>query len=264
MKNVLMALAGVGLGVVLGRVSAGLTGAAEAGGGPGGGAGVAGNGDVNGSGVIDISDASYLLNHLFLGGPALVPCSGAIGSFGLPDTGQTRCYDQQGDDSDCATGCRGQDGFFATGCQNEDRFVDNGDGTVTDNCTGLMWQQHPHDADGDGSFACDADDALWWCAATTTCFNLRYAGYDDWRLPNIIELQSIVNYGSLTSLEFSPLRTRDCGPDQSVYLYWSSTSWPSTTSFFSANAFRVNFHHGDVSPVSKNDLMFFRAVRDAR
>lgn len=58
-------------------------------------------------------------------------------------------------------------------------FTNNGNGTVTDNLTGLMWVQAP------------ASDTLNWENALTTAESLSFAGYDDWRLPNIKELQSI-------------------------------------------------------------------------
>jgi hypothetical protein len=64
----------------------------------------------------------------------------------------------------------------------ENAFIDNGDGTVTDNATGLMWQQ--------------ADDGATrnWEDALAYAESLTLAGYDDWRLPNDKELQSIVEY----------------------------------------------------------------------
>lgn len=61
-------------------------------------------------------------------------------------------------------------------------FVDNADGTITDNSTGLMWQQ--------------ADDGLGrdWQNALSYAESLSLAGYSDWRLPNAKELHSIVDY----------------------------------------------------------------------
>ena len=61
-------------------------------------------------------------------------------------------------------------------------FVDNEDGTVTDNATGLMWQQS------------DDGNTYDWEEAMSYCENLNLAGYSDWRLPNVKELQSIVDY----------------------------------------------------------------------
>ena len=61
-------------------------------------------------------------------------------------------------------------------------FVDNGDGTVTDNATGLMWSQD------------DNGEALYWEEALAYAENATIAGYDDWRLPSAKELQSIADY----------------------------------------------------------------------
>jgi hypothetical protein len=61
-------------------------------------------------------------------------------------------------------------------------FVDNGDGTVDDLATGLMWMQS------------DSDTTMNWEQALDYSENLVLAGYDDWRLPNAKELQSIVDY----------------------------------------------------------------------
>jgi len=63
----------------------------------------------------------------------------------------------------------------------ENDFSDNGDGTVTDLATGLMWTQGDYQST-------DYDDAVSYCEASTT------GGYTDWRLPNVKELQSIIDY----------------------------------------------------------------------
>ena len=61
-------------------------------------------------------------------------------------------------------------------------FVDNGDGTVTDLATGLMWSQD------DSGVGMDWEDALAYAEGS------ELAGYDDWRLPSVKELQSILDY----------------------------------------------------------------------
>ncbi|MCI5165068.1 MAG: DUF1566 domain-containing protein, partial [Candidatus Electrothrix sp. GM3_4] len=61
-------------------------------------------------------------------------------------------------------------------------FADNGDGTISDLATGLMWQQ------ADDGTARDWEVTLAYAEA------LELAGHDDWRLPNAKELQSIVDY----------------------------------------------------------------------
>lgn len=65
-------------------------------------------------------------------------------------------------------------------------FVDNGDGTITDNATNLMWQQ------------VDDGNTYDWKDALAYASNNELAGYSDWRLPNTKELQSIVDYEKTT------------------------------------------------------------------
>ncbi|MHC4432378.1 MAG: Lcl C-terminal domain-containing protein, partial [Planctomycetota bacterium] len=70
-------------------------------------------------------------------------------------------------------------------------FKDNGNGTVTDRATGLMWMK----VDSGGLKAGrNRDGKLNWQEALAWSENLQYAGYSDWRLPNVKELQSIVDY----------------------------------------------------------------------
>jgi hypothetical protein len=73
------------------------------------------------------------------------------------------------------------------------RFVDHGDGTVTDTCTGLMWQRQTGDVDADGGIG--EQDLVTWCGGLAYCEGLTLGGHDDWRLPNVRELQSLVDYG---------------------------------------------------------------------
>ena len=59
-------------------------------------------------------------------------------------------------------------------------FIDNGDSTVTDSSTGLMWQQ--------------TESVEWnWVQALKYCEDLALAGYSDWRLPNYKELSSLID-----------------------------------------------------------------------
>ena len=97
-------------------------------------------------------------------------------------------------------------------------FVDNGDGTVRDNATGLMWSQD------DSGEAMDWEAALAYAEAATT------AGYDDWRLPNAKELQSIADYsGVFPAIDTSVFNLTELTniKGQTDYpFYWSSTSNP--------------------------------------
>jgi uncharacterized protein DUF1566 len=268
-----------------------------------------GNGDVNGDGNIDLSDAVSIISWLFLGGPEPLPCpvppeltkriaelesqlsSAQVGlgdcqrelevakadvqdlktqmsqlqealtdcqagncpkaSLGLPDTGQTKCYELSGSEVPCdIANCPGQDGFYSTGCPAEDRFIDHGDGTITDLCTGLMWQRDKADVDGDGE--ANDRDRLPWCMALEYCENLSLAGHDDWRLPNVRELQSIVDYGRFN---LSIDSTFDGFPSW----YWSSTPHSGQGWIWI-----VTFNDGLVSAhIPLDQPLYVRAVRNA-
>jgi hypothetical protein len=214
----------------------------------GGGKAPIGNGDVNGDGTVDISDGVYILSWLFTGGPA----PKAIPQGGLPATGQTKCYAQNGVLIDCSSDpCGGQDGRYATGCPSEGRFTDNGDGTVTDRCTGLMWQKETADVNGDG-----VSDWASFCDALAYCEDLSFAGHDDWRLPNIRELQSIIDYGR---------RAPAIDPVFGAFAeasYWSSTHYGPGGDL----AWEVLLGDGDgddgvVRTQRKSGLSYIRAVR---
>ena len=125
--------------------------------------------------------------------------SGAAGSVALPQTGQTKCYDATGAVVDCATTGQGQDGDLLAGTAwPNPRFTDNGDGTVTDELTGLIWFADVAGCMGtdlwENALAVVADlnddpasfDAILGCDYT--------GNHDDWRLANIRELESIVHY----------------------------------------------------------------------
>jgi len=177
-------------------------------------------GDVNADGNLDISDSIFLLRFLFgesPGGPDAEPPRPCVFPRGqLPATGQTKCYDANGAEISCdSPDFPGQEGFYQAGCPSEGRFVDHGDGTVTDTCTGLEWQKDTADVNGNGSIG--DEDHLSWQGALNYCENLSFAGHSDWRLPNVRELQSIVDYGRETPA-IDPVF------EAVSYWYWSSTT----------------------------------------
>ncbi len=83
-------------------------------------------------------------------------------------------------------------------------FRDNGDGTVTDRATGLMWMKSDS---GKLKAGTKKDGRLNWQEALAWAEGLEYAGHSDWRLPNAKELQSIVDYSR------SPDATRSAAID---------------------------------------------------
>ena len=125
-------------------------------------------------------------------------------TIGLPATGQTTSY-YSGDDS-----------AFQTGVEwPSPRFIDNSDGTVTDKLTGLMWERIP------------SGTKMSWTAALDYANNYGLAGYTDWRLPNRIELKSLINYGQsnpaswLNTQGFSNVQA---DTNSQASWYWSSTT----------------------------------------
>ncbi|MBN1420803.1 MAG: DUF1566 domain-containing protein [Planctomycetes bacterium] len=150
----------------------------------------AGKGDINADGVLDLADPVRLLMYLFGSGPAPEACGVCwpCGPKPLPATGQTTCWDASGEQVPCDDPLWiGEDAYHQIGCPPEGRFVENGNGTVSDNCTGLMWQQQT------GVPAWDAEygPAVSWAGALRYCDELVLAGYDDWRVPNHFELFSL-------------------------------------------------------------------------
>ncbi len=71
-------------------------------------------------------------------------------------------------------------------------FVDNSDNTVTDNATGLMWQQD------------DSGSGMLWKEALAYAEASTHAGYGDWRLPNAKELHSLLDYTRSPATTSSP------------------------------------------------------------
>lgn len=114
-------------------------------------------------------------------------------SYPIVDTGQETCYDDSGV-IDCPAAGEAFYGQDAQYTGNEASYTDNGDGTVTDNVTGLIWQQTA-DTDGDGDI--DAADKLSATNAVAYCESLTLAGYDDWRLPTIKQLYSLMDFNGV-------------------------------------------------------------------
>ena len=179
-------------------------------------------------------------------------CTGG-GLCGVPTTGQTECWDAVGTLIDC-TGT-GQDGDYQAGASLNPRFTDNGNGTVTDNLTGLIWLQ---DADcfGQREWSNALSDANTLASDSDTCTPDLSDGSvaGDWRLPNVKELQSLIDYG-----EYGP--ALPSGHPFSGVLstyYWSSTS----NVYYPINAWYVNLNIGFVhSSYPKTNTYYVWPVR---
>ncbi len=204
------------------------------------------------------------LPELRCGPVAAVSASGV----GLPKTGQRDCWNSSGSLVAC-TGT-GQDGELRRGLDHN--FVDNGDGTISDGATGLVWEKLCFDntltvcATEQHVFnTYDWDGALAKVAAMNSA---NYAGHNDWRLPNVKELESLLDAGTFDPAVDTIFHNASCvlpcaatscsctmsGP------YWTSTSESGLPATF---AWYVDFLSGAVTWDAKAGptQRYARAVR---
>jgi hypothetical protein len=165
----------------------------------------------------------------------------------LPDTGQTQCYDNSVEIPcpDQGQPFHGQDAQYHGPAPS---YTDNGDGTVTDNNTGLVWMQNTAETNTDGLI--NDDDVLNWQDAVDYCEDLNFAGHDDWRLPERIELRSIVDYGRANP-------AMDPVFSYQLSRYWSVTTNANDTDF----AWHIIFTYGGDGNYFKTSSYFVRCVR---
>ncbi len=156
------------------------------------------------------------------------------------------------------------------------RFVDNGDGTITDQTTGLTWAKQSDDAS-----ITDKDILYSWTAThpdgrrTGTLFSMYLAalnasdfgGHRDWRIPTDAELRTILD--PATPRPGSPLVAvafnQDCRPGCRVTQcsctvansYWTATTVPQSTD----RAWYVSFNNGITGTALKAQQLYGRAVR---
>jgi hypothetical protein len=190
-------------------------------------------------------------------------------SYVVVDTGQEKCYDDSQEIACPQTG----EAFYGQDDQYQGvlpSYQDNGDGTVTDLNTGLMWQKTPGDKVTYDEAVVGADD-----------FSL--AGYDDWRLPSIKELYSLILFNGTDpapeSIEpalpfidtnYFDFEYGDISAGERIIdaQYWSSTEYVGTTMNGAATVFGVNFADGrikgyprDIGPQGQPMTEFVRYVR---
>ena len=119
----------------------------------------------------------------------------------------------------------------------QNNFVDSDNGAITDQATGLTWMQD------------DSGTGMVWDDALSYCESLDYAGYDDWRLPDAKELQSIVDYGrspaTTNSAAIDPVfnvsTIIDEGGSTNYAFYWTSTTHAQMGIMGGANAAYIAF-----------------------
>ncbi len=168
-------------------------------------------------------------------------------SYPIVDTDQGNCYDNSNEVT-----CPQEGGaFFGQDAQyngNQPSYTDNGDGTVTDNVTGLMWQQDP-------------GEKKTYSQAVAGASNLTLADYNDWRLPSIKELYSLIQFSGLdvsgpSSTIMIPFIDTDyfnfeygdeSAGERVIDSQWAtSTKYVSTTMNGNETMFGVNFADGRI------------------
>jgi len=155
-----------------------------------------------------------------------------VSQIKLPDTGQTQSY----------TSTIGEDHDYLI---NAPSFTNNGDATVNDNNTGLIWQRQD-----------DGTRRTWW-SAVTYCYDLSLGSQTDWRLPEVYELQTIVDYG-----KYSPAIDTTYFPS-TQYSYWSITFKRLTNPKLSYRSYSyyVDSNYGNVSRGKMSYNNYVRCVR---
>ena len=115
---------------------------------------------------------------------------------------------------------------------------------------GLVWAT---ERDGAG---CNNGAAFNWQSAVEWANNLTFAGYSDWRVPNIRELLTLVDYG-----RYDPAIDPVYFPETRQGYYWSSTSYKR---YPNRGVWCVDFRNGHADGDSKKSLHAVRAVRGGR
>jgi len=171
-------------------------------------------------------------------------------------TGQTQCYNENGSWTPCwiciddVCSHTGQDGDWGKGVTWPDpRFTDNGNGTVTDKLTGLIWLKNAN-----------CFGVKIWNQALSDCNGLNSgecgladgSNAGDWRLPNRKELETLLDFGQLNPSLPSGHPFINVPSDFSDY-YWSST----TNMNDAASAWTVHIGRGNVGYGYKNNYNYY-------
>ncbi len=131
-------------------------------------------------------------------------------------------------------------------------FTDNGDGTVTHQQTGLTWMRCALGQTWTGTTCSGTIKRYPYATATALKKTANFAGHTDWRLPNITELQTLVERDNL-----EPAVNTEVFPRAPSDAFWSSSPYVSNASY----AWVVRFAYGYVAIYSKSLAFAVRLVR---
>jgi hypothetical protein len=144
-------------------------------------------------------------------------------SYAIVDTNQTLCYDTSTGDTVTCSGT-GQDADYA-GYQPDYTVSEDGT-TVTDNVTGLVWQQSSDHVDSSDDTAgsdgvLNYDDKMFQADAITYCDELVLGGREDWRLPSIKETYSLILFSGKDASNYSGTNTSTLTPFLAEEFDWA-------------------------------------------
>jgi len=160
-------------------------------------------------------------------------------AFKLPDTGQTKCYTSTYPYTEVSCSGTGQDGAYN---MNPLSYTDNGNGTVADNITNLVWQKS------------ESASTLQWASAVAYCDSLNLGGSTDWRLPTEKELGSLIDYSIANP---GPMIRTAYFPSAKKTYYWSAT----TSAADPNKAWNILFSDGPENYADKGSYYNVRCVR---
>lgn len=134
-------------------------------------------------------------------------------------------------------------------------FTDNGDGSVTHATTGLVWKRCSEGQAWDGSTCTGSAVALTWAQALVQANASTDLGATDWRLPNVKELESLVEARCWT-----PAIDSAVFPQAEATDYWTSSPFAGDPQA----SLVVNFDAGHTGSVARTAATAVRLVRAGR
>jgi hypothetical protein len=129
-------------------------------------------------------------------------------------------------------------------------YADNGDGTVTDSSTGLIWMRCSMGQTWNGATCDGVASSYTWGQSTSLTTN--FSGQSDWRLPNIAELASLAD-----PTRSSPAIDTSVFPNTPASTYWSASGFAGSA----VSAWFVNFSFGTANATSTSQPCLVRLVR---
>lgn len=190
------------------------------------------------------------------------------GNYAIVDTNQSLCFSSS---SGSISSCKGT-GYDADYMGNQPSYsISDDDLMVIDNVTGLTWTRSP-DLNGDGNV--DSDDKRTQSEAVSYCANLSQGGFDDWRLPDIKTLYSLMDFSGKDPSGYNGSDSSDLSAFMNAAFEWgfgdttageriidgqyaTSTLYVSTTMNGDETMFGVNFVDGRIKGYPTSNKTYY-------